>query len=111
MAVAYCCRTGFYDNIKENNTHLRANPNIVAFYKTLAVKSFTVFLTTQKMSLFIQYFIFNAPMFMALSMQKIEVFWSSSEKRDPVRVFADMGTSHMAINYFLRLHDPKAVFQ
>lgn len=112
MAVAYWCRTVFYDNIKENTTHLRAKPNIVAFCINSSCKIIhSIFNYTENMPLFIQYFIFNAPMFMALSMQKVEVFRSSSEKRDPVRVFADMDTSHMAINYFLRLHDPKAAFQ
>lgn len=62
------------------------------------------------MSLCIKYFTFNAHMFMTLSMQKIE-FWSSSEKRDLVRVLSDMGTSHMAIKLFiLRLTDSNVKF-
>lgn len=48
---------------------------------------------------------------MTLSMQKIDEFCSSSEKRDPVRVLADTGTPIWQSNSFLKLHDSNAAFQ
>lgn len=96
----------------ENDTHLRVNPNIVAFYIISSCKVIkSIFNYTENMSLCMQYFTCNAPMFMTLSMQKIDEFWSSSEKTGPVRVLADLGTSHIAIKLFLKLHDSNAAFQ
>lgn len=63
------------------------------------------------MSLYIQHFTFSAPTFITLTMQRIEELWSSTEKRDHVRVLADMAHTIWQSNYFLGLHDSSTAFQ
>lgn len=95
------CRTVFNNNTMENNPHLRPNPYIVAFYIISSHKVMkSIFNYTENKFLCIQYFTFNATMFTTLSAQKTDEFWSTSEKRRPVRVLADLGTSHIAIKLF-----------